>query len=699
VISLAGVAFAIGMTLDNSIVALENIARHLAMGKSRFAAALEGIQEVWPAILASTLTTLMVFLPVIFLKMEAGQLYSDIAAAIAVSILMSMLIAITLIPAASSRLLNLREVGSDNSLFGRLLHRSTHFGESIAARLLRATTWLLQRLGRQIWTLVITLFVTLSILLFMIPAAEYLPEGEESKIFGRMLAPPGYNIQTMLDVWRKIDPEFSSQVGASAEAFDAGEVAMPPLNDQLVILRAGSMTFITEPLSAKYTPALIDVATDRFQAIPGMRSFVVRGSIFSDNRGGTRSINIELTGRNLEKLYATALTVFDRADDLFEGAQLNADPPPPTLNMSQPIARIVPDWERAAELNIGQDELGYSVWAYSDGAFVDEFFLDDDKIDMYLFASTGIIKQPSDLENVMLYTSEGQQVPLSAVARVEETVGTSDISRIDALRTVTLQIIPPRSIALENAVKIVQSDLLAPMRAENEIPAEITVDITGATSELEKTRAALSGNFALAILIAYLLLVAVFSHWGFPLIIMTTVPIGISGGILGLWLYNLVGDSLGLLGLQPIHQPFDIITMLGFLILIGTVVNNPILIVERSVNNLKAKGMEIAEAILEAIKVRLRPVMMSSLTTVFGLSPLVLLPGAGSELYRGLGAIVLFGLLFSSIVTLTILPVILSLVFHLRECVIQSGWKNLILGSHRLVQRLPGRRNLKDQRR
>ncbi len=677
VISLAGVAFAIGMTLDNSIVALENIARHVAMGKNRFTAALEGIQEVWPAILASTLTTVMVFLPVIFLEVEAGQLYSDIAVAIAASIIMSMLIAITLIPAASSRLLNVREVGSGNSLFSRLLHRTTHFGERSANRLLRTTTWLLQRTGRQVAALAIAVFATLAILLFLIPAAEYLPEGEESKIFGRMLAPPGYNLATMLDVWRKVDPEFTAQVEKSSQSFAAGEVAVPPLKDQFVLLEPGFMLFVTEPISGRDTAALIDVTTQRFQAIPGMRSFVVRGSIFSDNRGGTRSINVELTGRNLETLYATALTVLGRAENLFEGAQLNADPPPPTLNMSQPIAHIVPDWERAAELDISQQELGYAVWAYSDGAFVDEFFFDDDKVDMYLFASTGLINQPSDLENVMLYTQQGQRVPLSAIARVEETVGTSAISRIDALRTVTLQIIPPRAIALETAVNTVRSDLLQPLQTEQAIPAGVRVNITGASSELEKTRSALSGNFALAVLIAYLLLVAVFSHWGFPLIIMTTVPMGISGGIIGLWLYNLVGDNLGLLGLMPLHQPFDIITMLGFLILIGTVVNNPILIVERAVGNLKTKGMTNADAILEAVQVRLRPVMMSTLTTVCGLSPLVLLPGAGSELYRGLGTIVLFGLLFSSVVTLTILPVILALVFKLRERAMQAGWKNM----------------------
>jgi multidrug efflux pump subunit AcrB len=160
-------------------------------------------------------------------------------------------------------------------------------------------------------------------------------------------------------------------------------------------------------------------------------------------------------------------------------------------------------------------------------------------------------------------------------------------------------------------------------------------------------------------------MVAVFSHWGWPLLIMTSVPIGISGGIAGLALLNLAGAHLDKIGLYPIQQPFDMITMLGFLVLIGTVVNNPILIVERAVANLRERGMAVVEAVTEAVRVRLRPIMMSTITTVAGLSPLVFNPGAGTELYRGLGAIVLFGLLFSTLVTLTFMPALLALVLRL----------------------------------
>jgi multidrug efflux pump subunit AcrB len=334
--------------------------------------------------------------------------------------------------------------------------------------------------------------------------------------------------------------------------------------------------------------------------------------------------------------------------------------------MSQPIAVLRPDWERVAELGISQEELGYALWAFSDGAFVDEFYLDDDKLDMFLFSARGSVTKPADLEKTMISTPRGT-VQLSSLARLEERVGTASVQRINGMRNVTLNIIPPRSVALETGVETVRRDLIAALRNSGVLPADISVTITGASTALDETREEMQWNFLLALAIAYLLMVAVFSHWGYPLIIMTTVPLGISGGLVGLWLLNRVGENFDLLGLPTFSQPFDVITMLGFLVLIGTVVNNPILIVERTRSNMSVLGMAAAEAVREATRVRLRPVMMSTITTVFGLSPLVLIPGPGTELYRGLGAIVLFGLLFSSLVTLTVLPVLLTQVLQLRE--------------------------------
>jgi len=296
---------------------------------------------------------------------------------------------------------------------------------------------------------------------------------------------------------------------------------------------------------------------------------------------------------------------------------------------------------------------------------VDELFIDDSEIDIFLYSTVGNIERPQDLERIMLYSPSGGVVPLAALASIEESVNTETIRRVDGDRTITLSIIPPNDVALEEGVARVREAIVVGMKKSGELPDEINMSLSGASDRLEATRKALADNFAVALLIAYLLMVAVFSHWGWPLIIMTSVPIGVSGGIAGLYLLNLGGAQLDKIGLYPIQQPFDMITMLGFLVLIGTVVNNPILIVERAIRNLKQQGMSVIDAVSDAVRVRLRPIMMSMVTTVAGLSPLVFYPGAGTELYRGLGAIVLFGLLFSTLVTLTFMPAILSILLRL----------------------------------
>jgi multidrug efflux pump subunit AcrB len=396
--------------------------------------------------------------------------------------------------------------------------------------------------------------------------------------------------------------------------------------------------------------------------LPGLFSFSSRGSIFSSNFGGTRSINIEISGPDLATLFDAASQVQAKAKAIFDNPRVKSEPS--NLTLGQPLLEVHPDWERAAELGINPGDLGYTVWAYSDGAFVDEFFLDDDEIDMFLYSTAGNIERPQDLERLMLYSPSGGIVPLSAVARLAETVNTETIRRVDADRTVTLSIIPPKDVPLEEGVQRVRDQIIVGMKASGDLPAEIDLTLSGASDRLEATRDALAGNFAVALLIAYLLMVAVFSHWGWPLLIMTSVPIGVSGGIVGLALLNLGGAHLDEIGLYPISQPFDMITMLGFLVLIGTVVNNPILIVERAVGNLRERGLPLIDAVTDAVRIRLRPIMMSTITTVAGLSPLVFNPGAGTELYRGLGAIVLFGLLFSTLVTLTFMPAMLALVLR-----------------------------------
>jgi multidrug efflux pump subunit AcrB len=658
VISLAGVAFAIGMTLDNNIVVLENIYRHLSSGKRRLEAALDGVREVWPAVLASTLTTVAVFLPVVFIAEEAGQLYSDIAVAIASSILMSMLLAIALVPAAAGRWLTPPPARPRPSL-------STRLGERFADLAVAGVHTLAAGVGRPLLTILLVLAGAAAIIWHLTPKAEYLPEGEEAKVFTIMFAPPGYNIHMMRDAFRRVDVPFTAAVGQDPEDFARGEAEVPALNFTIGFANESLVFVVREATDRRQTDDLMAVAKEHTSALPGLRSFSSRGSIFSGNFGGTRSINLEISGPDLPSLFQAGHKISLKAKTLFDNPRVKSDPS--NLNLGQPMLEIHPDWERAAELGISPGELGYAIWAFSDGAYVDEFFLDDDQIDIFLYATEGNIQHPQDLEGLMLYSPAGGVVPLSAVASLRETVNTETIRRVDGDRTITMNIIPPRGVALEEGVQKVREAIIGGMKASGELGDDIRLDISGASDRLDATREALSGNFAVALLIAYLLMVAVFSHWGWPLLIMTSVPIGISGGIAGLYLLNLGGAHLDKIGLYPIQQPFDMITMLGFLVLIGTVVNNPILIVERAVTNMKERSQNALEAVTDAVRVRLRPIMMSMITTVAGLSPLVFNPGAGTELYRGLGAIVLFGLLFSTLVTLTFMPALLSLALRPME--------------------------------
>jgi len=653
VISLAGIAFAIGMTLDNSIVVLSSIELERRRGLDRFAAAVAGVKRVWPAVLASTLTTMLVFVPVVFVAEEAGQLYSDVAIAVAASILMSMLVAITVIPTASARL---RDDGA---------HLKPTESRRLHARVLGGVQWLLATRRRRVACIALTVTASLAVIVGLTPPAEYLPEGEEPKTFASMNAPPGYNLPVMSEIAKEIEAHFLPQVDASPEAFDDGLTSVPPLTYVNMRVEPQRIRIIAEPVDAAHMEPLMDELTRKYEEYPGMRAFVSRGSIITSNDGGTRSINVDIAGPRLEPIYEVASAIYARAQEVFVDPRIQSDPS--TLALAQPLIEVRPRWERAAELGLSAQDVGFAVAALTDGAFVDEFILEDDKIDMYLYSDAGTEATLDRMDELLMYTPVGAVVPLSSVADIVETMDTSTVRRVNGRRTVTLNVIPPREVALESGVELMRRDVIEHLRSLGQIPADVSVDISGAADQLATTRAALSSNYAVALVIIFLLLVAIFSHWGYPLLIMTAIPLGISCGIVGLWLLNAIGGLLPLAGLAPVTQSFDMISMLGFLILMGAVVNNPILIVHRAIENVREQGMAVVGAVTEAVDARMRPIAMSTITTVCGLLPLVVLPGAGTELYRGVGVIVLFGIMGAALVSLTMLPSLLVLVLEWRQ--------------------------------
>ena len=651
VISLAGVAFAIGMTLDNSIVVLESIDLERRRGLDRFRAAVEGVRRVWPAVVASTLTTVLVFVPIVFIQEEAGQLYSDIAIAVSASVLASMLVAITMVPTACARV-----------DFSKAETRPAADGGR-RGLVVRGVDWMLRGPMRSLACILLIAGASAAVIVYLTPPAEYLPEGDEPKVFATMNAPPGYNLATMHRIGREIQDELMAYVDDDPARFRRGETDMPALKYIFLRIEPESLRIISEAVDPDDIDAVMTALTERYQNYAGMKAFASRGSIITSNDGGTRSISLDISGPRLEDIYAVAAAAYRRAGEVFENPRIKPDPP--TLTLSQPLVEIHPKWERAAELGMSAQDLGFTVAALTDGAFAGYFYQDDEKIDIYFFSRDRFDVALDSVGQMPVYTPQGTMVPLSTLAEVKETVDTSTIRRINAKRTVTLNIIPPKTIALETGVGMVRQDIVAHLQQTGQVPQGISMGITGASDQLEATRNALLSNYVVAIVIIYLLLVAVFSHWGYPLLIMTTIPLGVASGLIGLYLMNVVGAQMGAIGFRPFQQPFDMISMLGFLILMGTVVNNPILIVDRASYNLREMGMNAHDAVSEAVTVRLRPIAMTTLTTIFGLAPLVFIPGAGTELYRGVGAIVLFGILGSAIVTLTFLPALTYFVLRL----------------------------------
>jgi HAE1 family hydrophobic/amphiphilic exporter-1 len=250
---------------------------------------------------------------------------------------------------------------------------------------------------------------------------------------------------------------------------------------------------------------------------------------------------------------------------------------------------------------------------------------------------------------------------LDALADVKLSAGPDQILRRERQRAVTIEVTPSPEIPLEAAIRRLQDDIILPLEQDGTITTEYQVNLSGTADKLVQTWSALRWNFLLALLITYLLMAALFESWLYPLVIIVSVPLGAVGGIIGL---RLLGGYLYLIGGRP--QALDVLTMLGFVILIGTVVNNAILLVHQSLNLMRLEHMSSVDAILESIRTRIRPIFMTTLTTVVGLAPLVFFPGAGSELYRGIGSVIFGGLIVSTVFTLVMIPALFSLVIDLK---------------------------------
>ncbi len=664
VISLAGIAFAVGMLIDNAVVVLENIFVHWSAGEEPKEAAVKGTQEVWGAILASTLTNVAVFLPILFVEGEAGQLFGDIALAIAAAVGLSIAVSGLVVPAAAAVLLQSRHArgaaAAVTGAGGTAASRgdiATRFGRAFMGVVTGMNRFLLASSWRAAAASAAIIAASALATWLLMPKAEYLPEGNRNLVFGILLPPPGYNILELLRmgdmVEQQLIPYWDVDPGTpEAEALDA-----PMLGDCFFVAR-GRSVFIglrsLDPLeAAKLVPLIRRVAAD----LPGTFAVAKQSSLFENGIGSGRTIDIEITGPDLAKLVQLGVQVMGKLPEATPGSQ---NLPKPSLDLSSPEVQLVPRFEQAADMRLDARQLGYIVDCFVDGGYATDYFLDNDRIDLVIKGEDRFVQRTQDIRSLPVVTPGGQLVPLESVAEIREfSSGPEQILHRERERAITVQVSPPPKMPLEEAQERIERLIVKPLEAAGALDGGYRISLGGTADKLVATWKSLWFNLVLAGVITYLLMAALFESWIYPGVVIASVPLGSVGGLLGLWLLNWFGSRFG------IFQPLDVLTMLGFVILIGTVVNNPILIVERALQLVRDGGAEPTAAILEAVSSRVRPIFMTTLTTVLGLLPLVLFPGAGSELYRGLGAVLLGGMLFSTLVTLVLVPALLSLCFRL----------------------------------
>ncbi|MEQ8635136.1 efflux RND transporter permease subunit [Gimesia maris] len=666
VISLAGLAFAVGMLVDNAVVVLENIYRRYSLGESPFQAAIKGTQEVWGAVLASTLTTIAVFLPVVFIEEEAGQLFQDIALAISAAVGLSLIVSMTLISTASARLLHKRddqgledhqisshpEDDIDQTVKKGALHRAVigpieSGGALFVKSIVGMNAWIQKGIMRRLVVVCLLVGAAVGVSWQLWPKVEYLPTGNRNLIFCILIPPPGYNLNQLMELGESVESDLRPYWDIDPESDEAKQLNYPVIGDFFFVARGRQVFMGIRAFDSQRVAELIPLVQQAGSKLPGTFTVAKQSSLFEQGLTGGRTIEIEIIGPDLEKLVAMGGQILGKSKQMIPNAQVR---PIPSLDLSSPEVHIQPKLMQAAENRVSSADLGYTANALIDGAFAGDYYLGGDKIDLTIIGQSRHIQNTQDVAALSVATPDGRLVSLGALADVEITSGPEQVNHRERQRAITIEVSPPEEMALEDAMDQIQSEIVQPMRENGQLAGGYRINLSGTADKLRDTWAALQFNVLLALMITYLLMAALFESWLYPLVIIFSVPLGAVGGILGLSILNLF-----------MLQTLDVLTMLGFVILIGTVVNNPILIIHQSLNHINEDAMTPREAILESIRTRIRPIFMTTTTTVLGLLPLVLFPGAGSELYRGLGSVVLGGLIVSTLFTLILVPTLFSL--------------------------------------
>lgn len=642
VVSMAGISFAVGMLVDNSIVVLENIDRHRKSGKPAFQAAREGAKEVWGAVSASTVTTVAVFLPVIFIEEEAGQLFRDIAIAVSAAIFLSLVVSVCVIPSLFHLFYRKRKQTSPNAL------QKSMVGPLLVKMISNMVLFCMKNSVTRSFTIILFTGLSIGLTAMLLPSAEYLPQGNRNLILNILIPPPGYSTEKLKSmgryIYRATEPYFKED----------GKDGFPQIKHMFFVGADRVTLFGGISIHDTRARELIPLFTKVIRSIPGVFGVSIQRGIFESGIGQGRTVDVNISGENMQHIINAARTLFGMISSEMANTQVR---PVPSLEATYPEVKIVPVKEKLAANGLTSEDLGVYVDILMDGRKIEEYRPEGvQQVDLVLKGEDGSGQSPEDILNSTIVNRFGDLIHVKDVAALAYGQGMPQINHLERKRTITLQVTPPGDIALQEVMEQIETKMIPSLKKTGQLE-HVQVDVGGNADKLVDTRNALQWNLLLALIITYLLMSALFENFIYPFIILFTVPLAAAGGFVGLWAVNTF--------IAP--QGFDVLTMLGFIILIGTVVNNAILIVHQSLNNVRYHGLLGKQAVAQAVSVRIRPIFMSATTSVLAMLPMVLSTGSGSELYRGLGSILLGGLAMSTLFTLFVIPSLLVFVINMES--------------------------------
>lgn len=628
IITLSGLALGVGMIVDNSIVVLENIFRHVQEGKERREAALQGASEVSMAIVASTLTSVIVFLPMVFATGITGQFAKPLGVTVTLTLLASLLIALTMVPMIASRFLKIKSTAQEKTFITVLKERYRGILErSLHHRWVAVTTGL-------------SLFIASLFIISSFVGGEVLPKLDEIYTSGIIKMAPGTALDETYSFVRKVEeaimeePDFRSIISltglSEASKYDTAQGAGPTGVDESMLFYEIAPKHERDRTAVEFMEAL------RSKVPPLARGsfyFMQTNDYFT--RGGERPVVIKVFGRDLFTLKEISDRVVAALDSEDEIVDIDNG-----LKMGKPELQIAVDRDKASSMGITVSDIAGTVDAAFLGKEVTKYRDEGDEYDIRVRFSERDRATSRDLSDVLIPSPMGFLANLTDVADIKEGRGPVKIEREDQERVavISADTVSPDLQKLENKIKGILKSI--------PLPEGYYFRFGGSLEDMQELMFTMFFTIGLIILLVYMVMAAQFESLMHPLSIMFSVPFSIAG----------VAPALALTG-----TTLSVMSFIGIMILIGVVVNNGIVMLDY-VNHLRSRGIEKKQAIIEGCTTRLRPIFMTTLTTILALLPMALNRGEGAELFSPISITLFGGLLVSTLLTLLVIPSIYSMI-------------------------------------